>query len=49
MRKPNPGMAIQAMQDYPDITMEKSLMIGDQFSDRLFALKCGMHFLFWEN
>ena len=49
MRKPNPGMAMQAMQDYPDITMERSLMIGDQPSDRLFALNCGMHFLLWEN
>ncbi|MBP5647272.1 MAG: HAD-IIIA family hydrolase [Bacteroidaceae bacterium] len=49
MRKPNPGMALQAMRDYPDIAMERSLMIGDQPSDRIFARNCGMHFLFWEN
>ncbi|MBO4267761.1 MAG: HAD-IIIA family hydrolase [Bacteroidaceae bacterium] len=49
MRKPNPGMALQAMRDYPDIRKERSLMIGDQPSDRLFALNCGMHFLLWEN
>ena len=49
MRKPNPGMAFQAMSDYPDISMDRSLMIGDQPSDHLFALNCGMHFLFWDN
>lgn len=48
MRKPNTGMAQQAMKDYPDISMERSLMIGDQPSDRLFADNCGMDFLLWE-
>lgn len=48
MRKPNRGMALQAMKDYPDVTMERSLMIGDQPSDRLFADNCGMDFLLWE-
>ena len=48
MRKPNPGMAIQAMKDYPDISMERSLMIGDQPSDRSFADNCGMRFMLWE-
>jgi histidinol-phosphate phosphatase family protein len=48
MRKPNTGMAEQAMMDYPDISMERSLMIGDQPSDRLFADNCGMDFLLWE-
>ncbi len=48
MRKPNTGMAQQAMKEYPDITMERSLMIGDQPSDRLFADNCGMDFLLWE-
>ncbi len=48
MRKPNTGMARQAMKDYPDISMEHSLMIGDQPSDRGFADKCGMDFLLWE-
>lgn len=47
MRKPNPGMALQAMMDYPDIVMEKSVMIGDQPSDRLFAFNTGMNFLLW--
>lgn len=48
MRKPNTGMAKQAMLDYPDVSMERSLMIGDQPSDRSFADNCGMRFLIWE-
>lgn len=48
MRKPNTGMAKQAMCDYPDVTMERSVMIGDQPSDRSFADNCGMRFLLWE-
>ena len=48
MRKPNTGMAHQAMRDYPDVCMERSLMIGDQPSDREFAVNCGMDFLLWE-
>ena len=48
MRKPNTGMALQAMKDYPDISMERSLMIGDQPSDRKFADNCGMEFLLWK-
>lgn len=48
MRKPNTGMAMQAMRDYPDVSMERSLMIGDQPSDRSFADNCGMRFLLWE-
>lgn len=48
MRKPGKGMALQAMRDFPDITMEHSLMIGDQPSDCTFAENCGMQFLLWE-
>lgn len=48
MRKPGKGMALQAMRDFPDITMQRSLMIGDQPSDRQFAENCGMEFLLWE-
>ena len=48
MRKPNTGMAWQAMKEYPDISMERSIMIGDQPSDRRFADNCGMDFLLWE-
>lgn len=48
MRKPNRGMALKAMEEFPDVSMKRSLMIGDQASDRLFADNCGMDFLLWE-
>ena len=48
MRKPNPGMALQVMKDYPDVSMERSVMIGDQPSDHSFAQNCGMRFLQWQ-
>jgi histidinol-phosphate phosphatase family protein len=48
MRKPNRGMALQIMRDYPDVKMERTLMIGDQPSDRKFADNCGMEFLLWK-
>jgi histidinol-phosphate phosphatase family protein len=48
MRKPNPGMALKAAEEFPDVRLDRSLMIGDQLSDRRFAQNCGMHFLRWE-
>lgn len=48
MRKPNTGMARLAMKEFPDISMERSVMIGDQPSDRQFAQNCGMRFLLWQ-
>ena len=36
-RKPNPGMAAMAMGDFPQIDLEKSVMIGDSESDKEFA------------
>ncbi len=44
MRKPNPGMAYLAMKDFPEVKMSKSLMIGDQESDLIFARNAGMSF-----
>jgi len=41
-RKPNPGMAIQAKNDYPEINFKKSIMIGDSDSDILFGNQLGM-------
>jgi histidinol phosphatase-like enzyme len=34
MRKPNPGMALKAAEEFPDVKLDRSLMIGDQPSDR---------------
>ncbi|MCB0661065.1 MAG: HAD hydrolase-like protein, partial [Saprospiraceae bacterium] len=41
-RKPNPGMAFQAKQDFPDVDFQKSLMIGDSASDIAFGNRLGM-------
>jgi histidinol-phosphate phosphatase family protein len=41
-RKPNPGMALEAQKDFPDIRFEKSVMIGDSDSDIVFGNNLGM-------
>ncbi len=41
-RKPNPAMAWQAKEDFPDLVFGKSLMVGDSLSDVLFGKKLGM-------
>jgi len=41
-RKPNPGMALEAKNDYPDIEFTRSVMIGDSFSDIVFGNQLGM-------
>ncbi|MCF8235200.1 MAG: HAD family hydrolase [Bacteroidales bacterium] len=41
-RKPNPGMALQAKTDFPEINLSKSIMAGDSHSDMLFGKNLGM-------
>ena len=41
-RKPNPGMALQAKKDFPQIDFSKSIMIGNKLSDMQFARNAGM-------
>ncbi len=41
-RKPNPGMALEAKKDFPEIKFEKSVMIGDSDSDIVFGNNLGM-------
>ena len=41
-RKPNPGMFLKIRKDYPDITPEKTIMLGDSESDMKFARNCGI-------
>jgi len=41
-RKPNPGLAYMAKNDFPDIDFKKSLMIGDSESDIGFGKNAGM-------
>ena len=45
-RKPNPGMAIRAKQDFPDIDLEKSIMVGNNLSDMQFGRNAGMFTVF---
>ena len=47
-RKPNPGLFYEACRDFPDITPERSLMLGDSHYDREFARNCGMDFVLME-
>lgn len=41
-RKPNPGMALEAKRDFPEVDFKRSLMIGDSTSDILFGNRLGM-------
>lgn len=45
-RKPNPGMALQAQKDFPQIDFSKSIMVGNSISDMQFARNVGMHSVF---
>jgi len=45
-RKPNPGMALQARSDFPDVNFSRSLMIGNTMSDMQFGKACGMFTIF---
>jgi histidinol-phosphate phosphatase family protein len=36
-RKPNSGMANQAKFDFPEIDFEKSIIVGDSYSDMIFG------------
>ena len=47
-RKPLPGMFEQAQRDFPDITPETSLMVGDSLSDIEFGRRLGMRTVFVE-
>ncbi len=45
-RKPKPGMALAAKNDYPEILLSHSFMIGDSISDMDFAKNSGMKPIF---
>jgi len=46
LRKPNPGMAWQAVRDFPGIDLKKSLMVGNTLSDMEFGRNAGMYTVF---
>jgi histidinol-phosphate phosphatase family protein len=41
-RKPNPGMGLQAVKDFPEIDLSKSMMIGNTLSDMKFGRNLGV-------
>lgn len=45
-RKPNTGMALDALNDYPDIEFDKSIMVGNNLSDMKFGKAMGMKTIF---
>ena len=47
-RKPNPGMALQAKEDFPLIDFSRSVMVGDSISDMEFGINLGMKTVFIE-
>jgi D-glycero-alpha-D-manno-heptose 1-phosphate guanylyltransferase len=45
-RKPNPGMALQALNDFPDIDLSKSIMVGNKPTDMKFGRAAGVYTVF---
>ncbi len=48
-RKPEIGMALQAKEDFPNINLDKSIIIGDSISDMEFGKRAGMKTIFLGN
>lgn len=49
MRKPNPGMGLQAKYEFPEIDFKRSIMIGDSLSDVEFGERLGMKTILMDN
>lgn len=45
-RKPNPGMALAAAQDFPQIDLKRSVIVGNNLSDMEFGRNAGMYTVF---
>jgi D-glycero-alpha-D-manno-heptose 1-phosphate guanylyltransferase len=45
-RKPNPGMAVQAKRDFPEIDFSKCIMVGNKPSDMRFGRAAGIYTVF---
>jgi len=48
-RKPQPGMAWQAKNDFPDVDFKRSIMVGDSMLDMQFGENAGMTTVFLTN
>ncbi len=45
-RKPNPGMGLQAVKQFPDIDLSKAIMVGNTISDMEFGRNLGVYTVF---
>lgn len=45
-RKPNPGMALAAKAEFPEIDFSRALMVGNSISDMEFGRNAGMYTVF---
>jgi histidinol-phosphate phosphatase family protein len=45
-RKPQPGMAFQAKEQFPHIQFENSIMVGNRMSDMKFGRNAGLYTIF---
>ena len=45
-RKPNPGMGLQAVKDFPEINLSKAIMVGNTLSDMKFGRNLGVKTIF---
>lgn len=45
-RKPNPGMAVRAKLNFPEIDFSKSIMVGNNLSDMHFGRNAGIYTIF---
>lgn len=45
-RKPNPGMGLQAIKQFPGIDVTKSIMVGNTISDMEFGRNLGIYTVF---
>ena len=45
-RKPNPGMGLQAVKQFPDIDLKKTIMVGNSISDMEFGRNLGVYTIF---
>ncbi|MFM7839882.1 MAG: D-glycero-alpha-D-manno-heptose-1,7-bisphosphate 7-phosphatase [Chitinophagaceae bacterium] len=48
-RKPNPGMALQAKHDFPEIDFSKTIMVGNTRSDMEFGRTIGAYTVYIHN
>jgi histidinol phosphatase-like enzyme len=45
-RKPNPGMGLQAKNDFPEIDFQKAIIVGNTFGDMEFGRNLGIKTIF---